>query len=103
MSHKPECAKTKDPNAACSLNCEAPQTQICPECEQEIGASETVCPKCKTDITLAKAEMDVVERNLTRVAKKRKREKKPPAAPPTTEPEKKHPFAGLASIFGKKS
>ena len=101
MAHKPECAKTKDPNAACSLNCEAPATQICPECEQEIGASETTCPKCKTDIALAKAEMDVIERGLSRVAKKRKREKKPPTVPPTTEPKSKHPFAGLGKLFQK--
>lgn len=100
MAHKPECAKTKDPNAACSLDCEKPQTQICPECEQEIGASETTCPKCKTDIALAKAEMDVIERGLSRVAKKRKREKKP--APPTNEPPKpKHPFSGLGKLFQK--
>jgi len=104
MAHKPECAKAKDPNAACTLNCETPvpETQICPECEAEIGKSEKKCPKCGTDIDLAKAELDVVERNLLRLSKKRKREKKPPTTPPTTEPTKpKHPFSGLANIFKK--
>ena len=101
MAHKPECAKTKDPNAACSLNCEAATTQTCWDCGQEIGASETVCPKCKADLTVAKAEDDVVERSLKRIAAKRKKKITPAPAPAATPAKKTHPFAGLGKIFDK--
>jgi predicted amidophosphoribosyltransferase len=100
MAHKPECAKTKDPNAACSLNCESPTLQTCWDCGQDIGASETKCPKCQADLTVAKAEDDVVERSLKRIAAKRKKKAVPPPVP--GEPVKKtHPFRGLSKIFDK--
>lgn len=101
MAHKPECAKTKDPNAACSLNCEAPAVQTCWDCDQEIGASETKCPKCGADLALAKAEDDVVDRSLKRIAKKRKKTRPAPAPGPDATPKAKHPFSGLGSIFKK--
>lgn len=100
MAHKPECAKTKDPNAACSLNCEAPALQTCWDCEQEIGASETKCPKCGADLALQKAEDDVVERSLKRLAKKRKKTKQPLTPVPVPEPVKPaHPFSALGKLF----
>lgn len=100
MAHKPDCAKTKDPNAACSLNCEAaPPMQTCWDCGQDIGASETKCPKCGADLALAKAEDDVVERSLKRISAKRKKKAPAPALAPTDPPKPKHPFAALGKLF----
>lgn len=83
MAHKAECAKTKDPNAACDKGCETvPATQICWDCEQEIGANETVCPKCKADLKLAKEEDDTIGRSLKRLARKKKKERPVPTPEP---------------------
>lgn len=94
--HKPECAKSKDPNAACSLNCEAPTTRYCNDCGAEIGASEKTCPKCKADLAVADAEDDVVQKSLKRIAARNKREKKPPV-PPAAKP--KSPLLGLGKLI----
>lgn len=100
MAHKAECAKFKDANAACSLNCETPTTRICGECGQEIGATEKKCPKCGVDLELADAEDAVVQRSLKRIATRNKAAKRKTPPTPTTEPvTPKHPFTGLGKMF----
>lgn len=104
MAHKPECPKSKDANAACTLNCEAAPapTQTCWDCETEVGASEEKCPKCGADLKTAKAEDDVVTKSLARLKKKNAAAKKKaaPGAPPTTTPAKpKSPLLGLGKLL----
>lgn len=71
------------------------ETKKCEVCEQEIGASEKVCPKCSTDFDALEDEVKVVERART-VAEKRRKAIQPPVVPPVTQPAKRSIFRSLA-------
>lgn len=101
MAHKPECPRSKDANAACTMNCEtpAPTTRKCWDCETDIGVSEKKCPKCGAELETADAEDEVVGRALTRMKKKNAAKKKA-ATPPTppAEQKKASPLLGLGKL-----
>lgn len=108
MAHKPDCPKSKDVNAACTLKCEetpAPETQICGDCGQEVGVNEKICPKCKADLEAAKEEDSLVERSLKRMkTKKEAAKKKTSPAPPEVAPAaSRYKSPGLAKLFNRKT
>jgi hypothetical protein len=70
-------------------------TKNCEVCEQEIGASEKVCPKCSTDFEALEEELKVVERART-VAEKRRKAALPPETKPEVKPAKRSIFRSLA-------
>ena len=72
------------------------ETKICDNCDQEIGASETVCPKCKVNFEELEQEVSVVER-ASKVAEKRRKAAAPPV--PTPEPETTPTPAKKKSVF----
>ena len=103
MAHKPECPKSKDSNATCTMNCEtpAPATRKCWDCGAEIGKSEEKCPKCSADLKTADEEDEVVTRALKRMKNKKEAEKKAKPTPNPTDPpaKKKSPLLGLGRII----
>jgi hypothetical protein len=106
MAHKAECAKTKDPNAACNCGEDKPTTRKCWGCDETVGVSEKECPKCKLDFALADEEDNVVERAWARLKKKRdalKGGKPDPKPDPKPAPVvKAHPFRALSKLVGGK-
>jgi predicted amidophosphoribosyltransferase len=52
-----------------------PETKICDNCDQEIGATETKCPKCGIEFEELEAEVGAVSRCLTVIEKRKAREK----------------------------
>lgn len=72
------------------------QTKKCEVCEAEIGSTETVCPACKADFAELEAEVQVVTRAQTVLAKRKAKEVPPtPVVAPTSTPAKKSIFASL--------
>lgn len=69
------------------------ETKVCENCEQEIGASEKVCPKCGTDFEALEQEIGVIER-AQKVLTKRNKVKETPT-PETKPAAKKSIFASL--------
>lgn len=80
------------------------ETKVCDNCEQEIGASETVCPKCKVNFEELDQEVAVVER-AAKVAEKRRKASEPsPVVDPTPAPtpaKKKSVFRSLSRLGEK--
>lgn len=68
-----------------------------PDCDAEIGETETSCPKCQTVIADFEADMEAVDRASRALAKRNA--KKPPAVPevvpPAPETKKKTIFDNL--------
>lgn len=58
------------------------ETKKCWNCEQEIGTSEKICPKCQVNLDMLEEEMTVVDRANKALERKRKAED-PPLPPPT--------------------
>lgn len=74
------------------------ETKKCIDCDQEIAATETKCPKCGLVFEDAEQEMSVVEKAQQRLEKKRKRETPEPPAPAPTPAGKKSVFASLGKV-----
>lgn len=53
-----------------------PETKVCEVCDQEIGATETKCPKCGTEFEELESEVGAVSRCLTVIEKRKAREAK---------------------------
>jgi septal ring factor EnvC (AmiA/AmiB activator) len=53
----------------------AGETKKCDVCDQEIGASETKCPKCGVEFEVLEEEIGVVTRAMTVSEKRKAREK----------------------------
>jgi hypothetical protein len=78
-----------------------PETKKCDACDQEIGASEKVCPKCEVDFeeledavaTVSKAQ-EVIERRKAATAEKDKKNEPKPTG-------NKKPLRSLGSILRK--
>lgn len=106
MAHKAECAKSKDASKACDCGEEKATTRKCWGCDETVGASETSCPKCKLDFSIADEEDSIVERAWARLKKKReaskggKKDDTPPTPPKPAA--RAHIFKALASLAGKK-
>lgn len=58
--------------------------KICPDCDTEVGESETACPKCQCDFETTEATIKELER-VERIRAKRK-EKETPAPEPKASP-----------------
>src|SRR5260221_374375 len=75
------------------------ETKKCIECDQEIGKSETTCPKCGADLAELEQEMEVVSR-ANRLLEKRKAQATPtPITETPTAPKKK---TSIFSSLGKR-
>jgi uncharacterized C2H2 Zn-finger protein len=72
-----------------------PETKKCEVCDQEIGASETTCPKCGTIFAELEDEVKVVTRAQI-VAEKRRKAAIPPKLEPEAKPARKSVFRSLA-------
>jgi RNA polymerase subunit RPABC4/transcription elongation factor Spt4 len=77
-----------------------PATKKCEVCEQEIGESEKVCPKCATDFEAMEDEIRVVTRAQI-VAERRRKAALPPEPEVKPEPAKRSVFRSLAPKAGK--
>lgn len=69
------------------------ETKKCEVCDQEIGITEKVCPKCQTDFEELEQEVSVVTR-AQKVVAARKAKEIPLLPPPPPPPAKKK------SVFG---
>ncbi len=70
------------------------ETKVCDWCDQEIGATETKCPKCGVIFEESEAEVAVISRGLTVIEKRKARDKAKAdadAATAAAEEEKKRP------------
>lgn len=63
------------------------ETKKCPDCEQEIGTTETSCPKCGCDLELINDETISNFERVVKIVEKRK--PKPTPALPVPEPKRK--------------
>jgi len=63
-------------------------TKICPECDKEIGVSETVCPSCSTNLEELEETVAAVEKanKVLEKRRKKKEEEERAALPPTVTP-----------------
>lgn len=78
------------------------ETKKCEVCDQEIGATEKVCPKCGTDFEELEEAVSVIELANKVTEKRRKaRETPPPNEPPPTTGKKKGAFSSLAKALKK--
>ena len=68
-------------------------TKECPNCEQEIGESETTCPRCQVNISDLEDEISVVDR-AQKVIERRKAKEAAPVPTPTAK--KRTIFRSLA-------
>jgi len=71
------------------------ETKTCEVCDQVIGKSEKICPKCSTDFDALEDEVKVVTRAQT-VAERRRKAALPPEPKPEPEPAKHSVFRSLA-------
>lgn len=80
-------------------------TKVCDYCDQEIGISETKCPKCGIEFEEAEATVSAVSSALTVIEKRKAREKAKKEKELADEiaknpPTKKSVFSGLARRKG---
>jgi hypothetical protein len=69
----------------------AMETKKCEVCDQEIGSSETVCPKCGTDFATLEEQVKSADTVLSVLEKRRKAKAKPAPAPEPAPATEKHP------------
>lgn len=86
-----------------SQNPAIPETKECPGCDQVIGKSEKVCPKCGLDQEEIEQHLTELQRAQEILRKRRKKTATKPVTEPVTEPvtpaaKKKTLFSGLLAL-----
>lgn len=73
------------------------ETKKCPDCEQTIGETEIVCPKCGCDLEVINEDTVSHFERLQKIAEKRK-----PKPQPEIQPEPKRKGGLFRNLAGRK-